>query len=298
MLVKVDRLSAGALPSRIRQVQSHGRWAIDFAEFNCALRASGGLDPGSVVLLAVKRASESTICGIQLKDDMILTIPGGTTVTAMIQPGLSYTGAVVPTAIWAEIQAAAAGLIVEQAADRPDAIRLATSDAQTIQSMIEQMADGFAAVASNPAQLERPPVALIEYLGALAEARAVSAEGDKGIAGLGSRHLRQACAAEEFIHAHIGEEIPVIRLCKEIGVSRRQLEYAFRATFAVSPQEFIRTLRLNEARRQLTIARAHGLSVTRVAMEVGITHLGRFAANYRLLFGESPKETFHRTGTA
>lgn len=223
--MKVDRLSAGALPSRIRQIQSHGKWAVDFAEFNCALRASGGLDRGSVVLLAVKRACESTICGIPLKDDMILTIPAGTTVTATVQPGLSYAGAVVPTAIWAEIQAAAAGLIVEQAADRPDAIRLATSDAQTIRSQIEQMADRFAAAASDPAQLEHPPVALLEYLGALAEACAVADERDP--ARPASRYLHQAWAAEEFIHAHIQEDIPIIRLCKEIGVSRRQLEYPF-----------------------------------------------------------------------
>jgi len=67
MLVKVDGLSAGALLSRIHQIQSHGTWAIDFAEFKCAMRASGGLDCGSVVLLAVKRTCESTICGIPLR---------------------------------------------------------------------------------------------------------------------------------------------------------------------------------------------------------------------------------------
>ncbi|TGV72922.1 AraC family transcriptional regulator, partial [Mesorhizobium sp. M2D.F.Ca.ET.145.01.1.1] len=76
-----------------------------------------------------------------------------------------------------------------------------------------------------------------------------------------SRHLRQAWAAEAFIRAHIREDIPIIRLCKEIGVSRRQLEYAFRTTFALSPLEFIRALRLNEARRLLTARGARGSSV-------------------------------------
>ncbi|TIT53041.1 MAG: AraC family transcriptional regulator, partial [Mesorhizobium sp.] len=76
--------------------------------------------------------------------------------------------------------------------------------------------------------------------------------------------------------------------------SRRQLEYAFRTTFALSPLEFIRALRLNEARRLLTARGARGSSVTSIAMEVGLTHLGRFAANYRQLFGESPRETLLR----
>jgi AraC family ethanolamine operon transcriptional activator len=296
MPVKVDRFSAGGLPSRIRQIQSHGKWALDLVEFNCAFRASGGLDRGSVVVVAIERACESTICGIPLKDDMIVTIPAGTTVAATVQPGLSYAGAVVPIAIWAEIQALAAGMIVERSADRPDAVRLAATHAQTIRSQIELMTDRLAAVANDSVLPEHPPIAFMEYLGALADARAGADDCDSGIDRSASRYLRQAWAAEDFIRAHIREDMPIIRLCKEIGVSRRQLEYAFRATFAVSPLEFIRALRLNEARRLLTNARAGGLSVTKVAMEVGITHLGRFAASYRLLFGESPKETFQHAG--
>lgn len=294
MLVEVDRLSAGGQPSRIRQIQSHGKWAIDLAEFNCALRASGGLDRGSVVVLAVERARESTICGIPLQDGMIVTIPAGTTVTATVKPGLSYAGAVVPAAIWAEIQAVAAGVIVEQAADQTRAVRLATSDARTFRNQIVLMADRLVAAASDPGYSEHPPIAFTEYLGSLAEACAVADDRDPGIDRSARRHLRQAWKAQDFIHAHIREEMPIIRLCREVGVSRRQLEYAFRATFAVSPREFIHALRLNEARRQLATARANGLSVTRVATDIGINHLGRFAASYRSLFGESPKETFLR----
>ncbi|WP_164754272.1 helix-turn-helix domain-containing protein [Mesorhizobium sp. M7A.F.Ca.US.008.03.1.1] len=292
--VKVDRLSSGWLPSRIRQIQSPGKWALDLPEFHCAFRAVGDFSPSSIALVSVQRACGSTICGIPLKDDMVVTIPAGTTVTATIQPGLRYAAAVVPTAIWAEIQALSTGMIEEQAADHPSAVRLATSHAQAIRNQIEPMADCFAAASTDPIQLEHPPLMLVEYLGALADARAVSDRHEPGITQSVGRHLRQARAAEDFIHAHIQEEIPIVRLCKEIGVSRRQMEYAFRATFGVSPLEFIRALRLNEARRQLTTARASGLSVTRVAMEVGITHLGRFAASYRSLFGESPKETIHR----
>ncbi|WP_091583144.1 AraC family transcriptional regulator [Mesorhizobium qingshengii] len=294
MLAKVDILSAGELPSRIRQIQSHGKWAIDLPQFNCALRASGEMDRGSVVVLAVQRACESTICGIPLEDDMIMTIPAGTTVTASIQPGLSYAGAVVPTAIWRGIQAAAAGVIVERAADHPSAVRLAPRQGRSFRNRIEVLADRLAAIADNPTQLEHLPIAFIEYLGGLAEAHAVAHDRDPRIDRSSGRLLRQARTAENFIHTHIREEIPIIRLCREVGVSRRQLEYAFRTTFGVSPSEFIRALRLNEARRQLATARKNDLSVTRVAMDVGIAHLGRFAARYRSLFGESPKETMLR----
>ncbi|TGQ66930.1 AraC family transcriptional regulator [bacterium M00.F.Ca.ET.162.01.1.1] len=294
--VKIDRLSPGRLLSRIRQIQSHGKWALDLAEFNCAFRASGGFDGSSVAIVAIERACDSTICGIPLEDDMIVTIPAGTSVTATVQPGLNYTGAVVPTSIWAEIQAFDAGAVVEQAADRPDAARLTTSDAKIFRSQMEAMADCFGAAASGSVPAEHTPVALMEYLGGIADALADAGGNNASVERSSSRYLRQAWAAEDFIRAHIREDMPIIRLCKEIGVSRRQLEYAFRTTFAVSPLEFIRALRLNEARRLLATRGATGLSVTRIAMEVGITHLGRFAANYRLLFGECPKETLQRAG--
>ncbi|TIS07436.1 MAG: hypothetical protein E5X14_13265, partial [Mesorhizobium sp.] len=95
--VKIDRLSPGYLPSRIRQIQSPGKWALDLPEFNCAFRASGGFDPGSAALVAIERACGSTICGIPLEDDLILAIPAGTSVTATVRPGLTYAVAMVPT---------------------------------------------------------------------------------------------------------------------------------------------------------------------------------------------------------
>lgn len=294
--MKVDRLSPGHLPSRVRQIQSHGKWALDLAEFNCAFRASGGMDRGSVAIVAVERACESTICGIPLKDDMIVALPAGTTVTATVQPGLSYAGAVIPTEIWMEIQALAAMMVVEQPADHPSAVRLTASDAQRFRCQMESMVDRLGAAANDSGLPEHLPLALLEYLGGIADSFANAGGHNSERYRSTSRYLRQAWAAEDFIRAHIREDMPIIRLCKEIGVSRRQLEYAFRTAFAVSPLEFIRALRLNEARRLLTTGGLTGLSVTRIAMEVGITHLGRFAANYRLLFGESPKETLQRAG--
>ncbi|WP_189350371.1 MULTISPECIES: helix-turn-helix domain-containing protein [unclassified Mesorhizobium] len=294
--VKVDRLSTGWLPSRIRQIQSPGKWALDLPEFNCAFRANGGFDPGSVALVAIERACGSTICGIPLEDDLVLAIPAGTSVTATVRPGLTYAVAIVPTSTWMEIQSVAAGMVLEQISDRPTTVRLTAGEAQTIRSQMKSMADHLATLASDSVLPKQPPDAFVEYLGVVADAFAGADSRETGTAGSASHHFRQASAAEDFIRTHIREDIPIVRLCKEIGVSRRQLEYAFRTTFAVTPLEFIRALRLNEARRLLTTARANGLSVTTIAMDVGVNHLGRFAANYRLFFGESPKETLQRAG--
>lgn len=193
-----------------------------------------------------------------------------------------------------DIQAATAGRIVELVCDRPAVIRLAPADLQRVRGQIQSMAEQLNIAAGKSALSEEPPARLTDYLGVISDVFAGPDRHAPWITGSASRHLKQALAAEEFIRAHIREEIPIVRLCKAVAVSRRQLEYAFRATFGVSPLEFIKALRLNEARRLLATARNSGMSVTTIAMDLGISHLGRFAAHYHLLFGERPGQTLLR----
>jgi AraC family ethanolamine operon transcriptional activator len=83
-------------------------------------------------------------------------------------------------------------------------------------------------------------------------------------------------------------------LCAEIGVSQRTLEYAFQERLGTSPMEFIRRLRMHTARRALLAAQPGGATVTEIAMTLGFYQLGRFAAEYRAIFGELPSATLTR----
>ena len=55
---------------------------------------------------------------------------------------------------------------------------------------------------------------------------------------------------------------------------------------------YLRNLRLDRARQMLMDAPDMG--VTRVALDCGFGHLGKFAAAYRARFGEAPSETARR----
>ena len=85
-------------------------------------------------------------------------------------------------------------------------------------------------------------------------------------------------------------------LCAGIGVSQRTLEYAFRERLGASPMEFIRRLRLHAVRRALLAAEHGNATVAESAMTFGFYQLGRFAAEYRALFGELPSATLARRG--
>ena len=88
--------------------------------------------------------------------------------------------------------------------------------------------------------------------------------------------------------------IPVHELALAAGVSKRVLELGFREIARTTPREFMRWSRLNRARKELLAADRRTSSVTQVASNCGITELGRFAVNYKRLFGESPSTTLSR----
>jgi AraC family ethanolamine operon transcriptional activator len=74
-------------------------------------------------------------------------------------------------------------------------------------------------------------------------------------------------------------------------VSARTLQSGFQEVFGVSPQRFLRWQRFSGARRDLLEAE-HGLArVCDIASRWGFIELGRFAVEYKQLFGESPSAT-------
>ena len=86
----------------------------------------------------------------------------------------------------------------------------------------------------------------------------------------------------------------VAGLCAACKVPRRTLNLAFQNVVGMGPATYLRRVRLKRARRALQRERAHSSAVKSVALELGFWHLGRFAEQYRKLFGESPHETLRR----
>jgi AraC-like DNA-binding protein len=98
--------------------------------------------------------------------------------------------------------------------------------------------------------------------------------------------------AEDYIRHHYADALTVERLAEIAGVSARTLFSGFRDFRQLSPMEYLRKVRLEKAREYL-LASDIGCQagVTKVALDCGFAHLGRFAAQYRALFGELPSVT-------
>jgi AraC-like DNA-binding protein len=102
--------------------------------------------------------------------------------------------------------------------------------------------------------------------------------------------------AERFIEENAARSIGLTDVAGAAGVSARALQLAFRHFRNTTPMAHLRALRLEFARSQLAGNGPEGTSVTSVAHAYGFGCLGRFAADYKARFHESPSETLRRHG--
>jgi AraC-like DNA-binding protein len=99
--------------------------------------------------------------------------------------------------------------------------------------------------------------------------------------------------AIDLMRGHPETAWTTTELARATGVSARALQKAFAQADELPPMTYLRRLRLQRVRADLADASQTGSStaVTAVANRWGFVHLGRFAQQYRHLFGEAPSET-------
>jgi AraC family transcriptional regulator, ethanolamine operon transcriptional activator len=98
----------------------------------------------------------------------------------------------------------------------------------------------------------------------------------------------------EFVEQHDGEYISVGRLAIAAGVSERTLRDAFQHYFGVAPVRYLNWRTLHQVRRALKAADPAAATVIEIASQFGVWQLGRFARDYRFLFGELPSDTMRK----
>ena len=108
-----------------------------------------------------------------------------------------------------------------------------------------------------------------------------------------TRGRRQSIVSEarDYVLANRERAINVPELCERLHVSRRTLQYCFQDVLGMAPATYLRTIRLNGARRDLCNASRESRSVQDIAAAWGFWHLSQFATDYRKLFGMRPSDT-------
>ncbi|WP_376797514.1 AraC family transcriptional regulator N-terminal domain-containing protein [Thermogemmatispora sp.] len=95
----------------------------------------------------------------------------------------------------------------------------------------------------------------------------------------------EIASAVSYLRHHFAEPVRVERLARELGLSVSSLHHHFKAVTGLSPLQYLKQLRLQEARRLML---NEGLDATSAAFRVGYQDVSHFNRDYRGLFGRPP----------
>jgi len=104
-------------------------------------------------------------------------------------------------------------------------------------------------------------------------------------------------AIRKQLYEHMDGNLRVSDLAEQYNISERGLQNAFKSLFGFTPKLFMRQLKLNLVRHELSHEISKKTTVMRVANKWGFTHMGRFSKYYTELFEENPSETRKRSFT-
>jgi AraC family ethanolamine operon transcriptional activator len=107
--------------------------------------------------------------------------------------------------------------------------------------------------------------------------------------------------AIRFMRARLADGISIDDVCAATHVSRRTLHNHFEKSLDMSPQQYLKVLRLNLARSRLRDLARHGdrsyrqRNIAEIAAQCGYDHASRFAGDYKRQFGVLPSETLRES---
>ena len=92
--------------------------------------------------------------------------------------------------------------------------------------------------------------------------------------------------AVQRIHQNFAEPLDIEQIAQDLGMSVSGFHHHFKAVTAMSPLQFQKRLRLQEARRLML---GEGIDAAEAAFRVGYESPSQFSREYRRMFGAPPR---------
>ncbi len=157
----------------------------------------------------------------------------------------------------------------------------------------------FSLVASDPGRLEQPSSQrlILEDLFPLLLEALIHGADQAGRLPRPPARIEIVKAAQRLLHDHPQQPITLTDLCRQAHASRRSLIQGFRDHLGMGPMAYVKLQRLHGVRRLLLGADSGQVRIGSIAAEWGFLNAGHFARDYRLLFGELPRDTLSHRST-
>lgn len=162
--------------------------------------------------------------------------------------------------------------------------------------ILKDLAEATFSGLAQDAALRQSPLALSNLTGAMTDLiletvpHRFSGELARAAPSPAPRHVKRAI---DFMHANLSRPISLGDIADACQVSVRSLQKGFKDFKMTTPMTYLQHLRLEAAHKELQQA-SPALSVAAIALKWGFGHMGRFAVDYKLRFGQSPSQTLRR----
>ena len=90
----------------------------------------------------------------------------------------------------------------------------------------------------------------------------------------------------EHVSSHLDEAVTIDDMAAKVGMSRAVFHRKFKQATTMSPIQFVKAMRLNNA----AMKKAGGMTVNEAAMEVGYVSSSQFSREFKRLYGQSPRQ--------
>lgn len=100
---------------------------------------------------------------------------------------------------------------------------------------------------------------------------------------------REIARSIEYLSSNLGGVVTIEDLAARVGMSRAVFHRKFKQATTMSPIQFMKSMRLNNAAMNI----ANGMTVNKAALGVGYLSSSQFSREFKRLYGQSPKQWSH-----
>lgn len=90
----------------------------------------------------------------------------------------------------------------------------------------------------------------------------------------------------EYLSSRLSETVTIEDMAAQVGMSRAVLHRKFKQATRMTPIQFVKSMRLNNAAMKI----AGGMNVNEAAMEVGYVSSSQFSREFKRMYGQSPRQ--------